>query len=109
MKTQFNSKETYLAYRSEWKATYKQISHNIRTLRYAHNALQRPSGKDLPGDAKHIENAKKILNHTGPLYNCTFLYAKQRLSAQATCMLEELAQAKVEAQVQYLAAHAIHA
>ena len=109
MKTQFNSKETYLAYRSNWKATYKQLSHDIRLLRYAHNAIQRPSGKELPGDAQRIESAKKLLKHNGPVYNCTFLYAKQRLSAQATAMLEELKQAKVEAQLQYQARIAIPA
>ena len=64
----FNSKETYLAYRSEWKANYKSLSQTIR-------------------DNKHT-------------------WTHYRLKKQATAMLEELKEAKMEAQRQYLAAKA---
>src|SRR5262249_35528773 len=37
----FNSKETYLAYRSAWKTEYKQLSLEIRTLRLAGRFYQR--------------------------------------------------------------------
>ena len=104
MKTQFHNKETYLAYLSNWKATYKQLSQEIRLLRYAHNATQRPTASALAGDAKHIQAAKKLLNLTN-IYNGTFLHAKQSKAAQATCMLEELKVAKQEANLQYQAEH----
>lgn len=108
MNTTFNSKETYAAYRSNWKAAYKQLSSDIRLLRYAHNAVQRPTANELPGDKKHIQAAKQLLGLTS-IYNGTFLHAKQRKSAQAQAMLEELAAAKKEAQRQYLEAHAVAA
>ena len=64
----FTSKETYLAYRSEWKVKYKAISNEIRIYKHSwkHNALK----------------------------------------AKATAALEELKEAKQEAQRQYLAAKA---
>jgi hypothetical protein len=37
----FNSKETYLAYRSTWKTEYKNLSAEIRTLRQAERYHQR--------------------------------------------------------------------
>lgn len=79
--TTFNSKETYLAYRSNWKAQYKQLSQSIRELTSDIKETQRANG--YAGQAQ---------------------YQKLKLRAQAKAMLEELAAAKVEAQRQYLAA-----
>lgn len=41
----FNSKETYLVARAEWKAEYKELSQNIRDARSAFNEAQRVFGK----------------------------------------------------------------
>ena len=78
--TTFNNKETYLAYRSNWKAEYKQLSEDIRDLKL------------------DIKDAQRNNDFTGrPQYS---LY---KLRKQATAMLAELKEAKQEAQRQYLA------
>lgn len=69
-----------MAYRSEWKAEYKSLSQEIRSLKSEIKDLQ-----------KHREYAGAHQN----------ILLKQR--ALATEMLEELKQAKIRAQEQYLA------
>jgi len=81
MNTSFNSKETYLAYRSEWKANYKNLSQEIRETKLAIRDTQRAKG-----------NAGWMQ------------YSLIKDRAKATAMLEELKLAKAEAQRQYLAA-----
>lgn len=75
---QFNSKETYLAYRSEWKAEYKRLSKEIR------------------------EERIQIRSQRG-IESIQYWYLKG-LREQATAMLEERKASKVEAQRQYLQA-----
>lgn len=43
MKFTFTNKETYLAYRSEWKAQYKKLSADIRAVKHTwkHHSLRR--------------------------------------------------------------------
>lgn len=79
--TTFNSKETYLANRSNWKAQYKQLSQQIREL-----------NNDIKDAQRHRE------------YAGVMQYRKLNLRKQATFMIEELKSAKVESQRQYLAA-----
>jgi len=81
--TTFNSKETYLAYRSEWKAEYKQLSHEIRETK------------------KDIRELMRNREYAGGLQSSLI-----RQRAEATAMIEELKLAKIEAQRQYLAAKA---
>lgn len=78
MNNKFNNKETYLAYRSEWKASYKELSNDIRNLK----SEMRESG--------HQITWSEYCN----LYN---------LKNKATEMLSQLAAAKIEAHRQYLA------
>lgn len=78
--TQFNSKETYLAYRSEWKAKYKHISQIIRELK------------------QDIREAQRNRQYAGAMQNDLRAWRET-----ATQMLEELKLAKQEAQRQYLA------
>lgn len=81
MKLTFTNKETYLAYRSEWKANYKELSQLIR-------------------ETKHdIREAMRAKEYAGSMQ-----YSLLKMRAQATAMLEELKLAKQEAQRQYLAA-----
>ncbi len=80
--TTFNSKETYLAYRSEWKANYKALSQQIRETKIDIKETQRANG-----------------------YAGSMQYELLKLRKKATAMLEELKLAKQEAQRQYLAAH----
>ncbi len=82
MKFTFNSKETYLAYRSEWKANYKALSQQIRETKV---------------DIKETQRAKG--------YAGSMQYELLKLRKKSTAMLEELKLAKQEAQRQYLAAH----
>lgn len=77
MKFTFTNKETYLAYRSNWKAEYKTLSQEIRTLK----AQVRESGHQI------------TWTEFSQLY---------KLKAKATAMLEERKEAKAEAQRQYL-------
>ena len=82
MKFTFTNKETYLAYRSEWKAEYKSLAKEIRTLKADINETQRAKG-----------------------YAGYMQYALLKKRATATAMLEERKASKVEAQRQYLIAH----
>jgi hypothetical protein len=43
--TNFNSKETYLAARAEWKANYARISSDVRAARRAYNEAQQVFSK----------------------------------------------------------------
>ena len=81
MNTSFNSKETYLAYRSEWKANYKTLSQEIHELRNEIKETQRAKG-----------------------YAGSMQYTLIKLRAKATAMIEERKASKVEAQRQYLVA-----
>ena len=78
----FNSKETYLAYRSTWRANYKALSQQIRELSNDIKVTQREKG-----------------------YAGAMQYQKLKLRAQATAAIEEMKGARAEAQRQYLAAH----
>ena len=93
--TTFNSKETYLAYRSNWKAEYKQLSQTIRDCKFCRwfESLKNPD-RITP---ELTEKYKSKLN------SATQSYYIHSLKAQATAMLAELKEAKVEAQRQYLA------
>lgn len=75
----FTNKETYLAYRSNWKSEYNELSKQIRVLK----AETRESGHQI---------------------TCSEFYELYKLKQKATAMLEERKASKVEAQRQYLAA-----
>lgn len=75
--TSFNSKETYLAYRSEWKAEYTQLSKEIRALKAE---IRQPDRKISWEEARDL----------------------RKLKDTATAMIEERKASKVEAQRQYL-------
>ena len=101
----FNSKETYLAYRSAWKAEYKNLSVEIRTLRLADRFYQRSQLARLPlteGEGNCLAKAK-LLCGGEPLSLHLMAFNRRRRSARATEMLTDLKEAKAEAQRQYLA------
>ena len=132
----FNSKATYLAYRSVWKAEYKQLSVEIRTLRLAERFYQRKLALSArqtataPQSAQSAPEAKQKPVLTGESFGLIvltegeerWLAAAQKIclpalfgcnrmkrSKRATEMLVELKQAKLEAQRQYLARKASQA
>lgn len=96
----FNSKETYLAYRSAWKAEYKNLSLEIRTLRSADRFYQRKTFAHLAltdGEERCLAEALKLCGPGSLSFN------RLNRSKRATEMLAELKEAKREAQRQYLA------
>lgn len=80
--TEFKTKEEYLAYRKQWKADYSQLTQEIRETK------------------KEIRELQRNKNYAG-----TLQYHKLRLREYASLMIKELKTAKIEAQMQYLAAY----
>ena len=74
----FNSKETYLAYRSNWKAEYKLLSEEIREWKLDIRNTHCPSSYQYSGLREYKD--------------------------KATLMLMELKESKQEAQRQYIQA-----
>ena len=96
----FDSKETYLAYRSAWKAEYKSLSAEIRALRLADRFYQRKQFAHLTltdGQERCLADALELCG-LGSLS-----YHRLNRSKHATELLAELKEAKLEAQRQYLA------
>lgn len=81
----FNSRETYVAYVREWKATYKSNSETIRKLKADIKAAQRAGNES---DASSMQASRE------------YMRAIQRRA------LEERAEAKIEAQRQWEATRA---
>jgi len=101
----FNSKETYLAYRSAWKTEYKQLSAEIRTLRLGDRFHQRSRHPHLPlspAELRYITDAAALCE-SAQFDSALAAFHRLRRSARATEMLAELKEAKAEAQRQYLA------
>lgn len=109
MKNTFTTKETYLQWTSEWKAQYSKLTNDIHEAKYARwysNWLRQPHTSKLLSEAqsaRYAAFAKKHANQWGGFLAEATL---AQLRAEATAMLELRKQAKVEAQRQYLAAHA---
>ena len=96
----------YLAYRSAWKAEYKNLSAEIRTLRQASRYHQRKEFGHLAlteGEEGCLAAADK-LGGAG-----SYQHRRQVRSVRATEMLAELKEAKMEAQRQYQARKAAEA
>ena len=101
-------RETYLAYRSAWKAEYKHLSAEIRVWRLADRFYQRSqnAGRLLDeADRRCLEQARQLCApEPFSLHLANFNRSRRR--ARATEMLAELKEAKLEAQRQYLARRA---
>ena len=99
MKFTFTNKEMYLAYRSNWKAQYKELSTNIRNAKFCcwFASLSNPD-RITPELEQRFASLSKWHGSTR--------YGIMKDKAKATAMLEELKEAKLEAQRQYLAAKA---
>ncbi len=102
----FNSKETYQAYRSAWKAEYGTLSAEIRTLRQAARYHQRKEFGHLAlteGEESCLAAANK-LGGAG-----SYQHRRQIRSVRAAELLAELKEAKMEAQRQFLVGQAARA
>ena len=88
--TNFNSKETYLAARAEWKANYARITKDIRVARAAYNKAQSDAAK-VPMYNNHgpYWAAQKLIDTTRD--------ARQALRREANNSIAELVEMKEEA------------
>lgn len=93
MNNKFTNKEEYLAYRSEWKDEYKQLSQHIKDFKFALWYQKLGDKRKTPLMKVRFEDIKKV-------YKTDFFYV-WGLKKRATSMLMELKHAKVEAQRQY--------
>ncbi len=104
MKPTFKTKEQYLQWRTEWRARYKEISHDIRHLRLLRSAHQ--SGLSQPKWDRCrpalLEIQKKYTNKETGIFNVHYWLWKLR--SEAIQMLEWRKESKPLAQQQYLAA-----
>jgi len=100
MKFTFTTKEEYLAYRSNWKAQYKQLSQDIRDLKFCRWFASLKNPVRITPDLE--ERFKMLSTKHGNIY---YFYCIHASKSKATTMLDELKEAKAEAQRQYLVAH----
>lgn len=96
----FNTKETYLAARAQWKAEYEQLSSDIRAARLVFRDTQREVSKN-PYDWK-AEREVNQRHWAASGVSLTALIKLVALRNKATKMLDDLADAKVEANRQWL-------
>jgi hypothetical protein len=96
MKLTFTNKQEYLAYRSNWKAQYKELSQQIRDYKFCRWFVSLKNPARITPELE--EQFKKIVaKHGNRAY---YVYPLKR---KATSMLQELKESKIEAQRQYLA------
>lgn len=112
----FNNKEEYLAYRSAWKAEYKELSKTIRERRWLTKEHQRAYSKtyvnlgDPFSKVGHWDTFDKYMNDIlAEIPNYKTLCEKQnfrigidKLRDSANNMMVELTLSKVEAQRRYI-------
>jgi len=116
---EFKTKEEYLEYRSEWKEKYARLSKSLRIYRQCCNANLTIWNKAMlmafgSGGRDYYEKMSKAFDiHKVLLTEKTenhkklesFIASNEYVkgsSADATAMLEELKEAKLESQRQYL-------
>lgn len=98
MKTTFTNKQEYLAYRSAWRAEYKQLSQDIRDLKFCRGFPQAKRFENPKNVERYREIEKRLFNNPNTMVEWKLAAAKDK----ATQMLEERKASKVEAQRQYL-------
>ena len=113
--TEFKTKEEYLQYKKDWKSEYKELSQTIREKKILHKKNSRIFNKAVSekgwGDGlwRMVEFFTEDKKKTDPKYKELVEKYKddrrwvENLSSEATMMLEELKESKMEAQRQYLA------
>lgn len=100
--SKFTDRASYLVYRAEWKANYKEISQKIRDHKQERSITNREFSK-----AELVEKYGSTAYYQSwiPLSNALSSLASVR--AEANKLLEELKAAKVEAGKAYKAAKEI--
>lgn len=88
----FNSRESYLQYRTEWKAKYAKLSDDIRDFKFCRKLRN--------VDTERYDRVKKAHATQWGFWPQSLAFGGRLKAAD---MLEELKAAKAEAQRQYLA------
>lgn len=121
MNNKFTTKEEYLIYRSEWKVKYNELSNKIRGAVRSRKQYQKAWSKaekecktpNVYSDPQKIYKVQKEILKNDPIYQALWrLYNptnyqywcypdREKLRKEAFAMLEELKEAKQEAQRQY--------
>lgn len=91
----FKTREEYLKWRAEWKAEYKELSRKIRELKYARKEY---IWKYRAKDQNTVKRRTKL--GVNPNYDYSASWKIPDLKYQATGMLEDLKQAKIQAGLQ---------
>lgn len=115
MNTNFKTKQEYLTFKKEWKEEYKKLSTTIRNLRYMAKEEARSCNKYInlnknrmyPEYFKSVKDELKSNIHYQKLLNFSVdsMYKSYYVNKHveiAREMLENLKQAKLESQRQYL-------
>lgn len=95
MNFNFNSKETYLEQRAQWKAEYLQLIQDIRKAKIDIKEAQRALSKAPPHKYERGYDNKPYYAACSALSSA--LSSKYELSSTATKMLTDLANARLEA------------
>lgn len=90
--TRFKTKDEYLAYRTEWKEKYKELSKDIREMKN-----QRKQFKWKYRAKGDTGSKRRIKIGDNPNYDSSAGWKAWELKYVATIMLEELAESKIEA------------
>jgi hypothetical protein len=104
MKPTFETKEQYLAWRTEWRARYAELSKDIRALKLARRACASGLGRDR-WTAQRPKIAATVKRFTDPKTGVFQWWTVWQLQEEARLMLEWRKAAKLRAQEQYLKAH----
>ena len=103
-----------MAYCSEWKANYKKLVETIREYKWMakeHSRSYNAAWLETKGQFPYYYRRGAEILKANPRYESLINkhksspYDMTKIRKDATTMLEELKQAKIEAQRQYLAAH----
>ncbi len=88
-----------MAYRSKWKAEYKQLSQDIRDLKFCRAFPQAKRFEDYAGKnvERYREIEKRLFNNANTCVEWKLIQAR----AKAKAMIEERIESKGEAQRQY--------
>lgn len=104
----FTDRESYITWRTEWRAAYREVSELGRALRLAAAAAsQRRAGvpiKNAKVAAGLVALEAKILQDSNLRYFYGFDYGKHWCRMKATAMMKIRANSKEKAKQQYLSA-----
>lgn len=114
----FTTKEEYLQYRKDWKEEYMALSQTIRERKWLHSRYCSIANKANLEVGMNYQNINKYFNYIKMLSEEDVQYkeirakqnwriSKETLSLNATIMLQELKDAKIEANRQYLASRKV--